>query len=172
MGNKRHALLIGINRYSGQLKKSLGRPLDGCVNDVQLLHRRLAERGFRPRILLDERATRQGITGAVEALIRDVGPGDEVVIHYSGHGSEVQAATAEGEDGWQRRFQTLVPHDSLRCNKSQVPVANKNAAANARSTVIGESPPWGGDHRCHRLRHLGLRRAHRRTPRTPSRPSR
>lgn len=79
------ALLVGINKYSGQ-------PLRGCVNDLDLQRYLLIHRfGFNPKdiyILTDEKATRQGILdGFEEYLIKQVKPGDVVVYHYSGHGS-------------------------------------------------------------------------------------
>ncbi|MGC1249189.1 MAG: caspase family protein [Spirulinaceae cyanobacterium] len=80
------ALLVGINKYQ------YAGPLEGCVNDVFMQQELLINRfGFNPKdihILLDEKATREGILGAFEEyLINQVKPGDIAVYHYSGHGS-------------------------------------------------------------------------------------
>ncbi|HAX75896.1 MAG TPA: peptidase C14 [Cyanobacteria bacterium UBA11372] len=81
------ALLVGINQYQS-------RPLEGCLNDVELQRNLLIHRfGFNPRdilVLPDAQATRQGILTAFEEhLIKQAKPGDVVVYHYSGHGSRI-----------------------------------------------------------------------------------
>lgn len=83
------ALLVGINKYSSS------KPLQGCVNDVELQRHLLIHRfGFNPKdiyTLTDEKATREGILQAFEEyLIKQTKPGDVVVYHYSGHGSRVR----------------------------------------------------------------------------------
>ncbi|MEM8637684.1 MAG: caspase family protein [Cyanobacteria bacterium P01_G01_bin.54] len=81
------ALLVGINDYADA-------PLGGCVNDVILQRQLLIHRfGFNPKdilLLTDGAATRQGLLDAFEThLIEQAKPGDVVVFHYSGHGSQV-----------------------------------------------------------------------------------
>ncbi|MCA1992525.1 MAG: caspase family protein [Coleofasciculus sp. S288] len=81
------ALLVGVNQYSSE-------PLYGCVNDVELQRHLLIHRfGFKKEDILtltDKQATRQGILEAFEDhLINQAKPGDVVVYHYSGHGSQV-----------------------------------------------------------------------------------
>ncbi|HBE17403.1 MAG TPA: peptidase C14 [Cyanobacteria bacterium UBA11149] len=81
------ALLVGINSYVKQ-------PLEGCINDLDLQQYLLIHRfGFNPKdiyILSDEKATRGGILTAFEEhLIKQAKPGDVVVYHYSGHGSQI-----------------------------------------------------------------------------------
>ncbi len=82
------ALLVGINKYRDF-------PLNGCITDVLLQKQLLIHRfGFNPNdilLLTDEQATRQGILTAFEEhLIKQAKPGDVVVFHFSGHGSQVQ----------------------------------------------------------------------------------
>ncbi len=82
------ALLVGINKYRDF-------PLNGCITDVLLQKQLLMHRfGFNPNdilLLTDEQATRQGILTAFEEhLIKQAKPGDVVVFHFSGHGSQVQ----------------------------------------------------------------------------------
>lgn len=83
------ALLVGINDYPTPIN-----PLRGCINDVLSQRELLVHRfGFNPSdilILKDAQATRKGILQAFEEhLIKQAKPGDVVVFHYSGHGSQV-----------------------------------------------------------------------------------
>ncbi|MDY6940898.1 MAG: caspase family protein [Cyanobacteriota bacterium] len=85
--SRKLALLVGVNTYTDL-------PLTGCVNDVALQYYLLVHRfGFAPediRVVTDAEATRQGILEAFEGhLIDRAKPGDVVVFHYSGHGSQV-----------------------------------------------------------------------------------
>jgi Caspase domain/Domain of unknown function (DUF4384) len=103
------ALLVGINKYENGIN-----PLNGCVNDVLLQKNLLIHRfGFNPndiKILIDEQATRQGILTAFEQhLINQAKPGDTVVFHFSGHGSQVADPDKDNPDGLNS---TLVPIDS------------------------------------------------------------
>lgn len=103
------ALLVGINKYPGNQMA-----LRGCVNDVLLQKHLLVYRfGFNPndiKILLDEQATRKGILTAFEQhLINQAKPGDTVVFHFSGHGSQIQDPDKDEPDGLNG---TLVPIDS------------------------------------------------------------
>jgi len=81
------ALLVGINQYETQ-------PLEGCLNDIELQRNLLIYRfGFNPKdiyVVADKDATRTGIlTAFEEVLIKQAKPGDVVVYHYSGHGSQI-----------------------------------------------------------------------------------
>ncbi len=109
---RKRALLVGINRYV-DLEYQWSR-LRGAVNDTRLQQELLIHRfGFEAnaiRILTDEEATRDNILQALEKhLIQWAKPGDVVVFHFSGHGSQV----AEQEEIFPaRRVSTLVPSDS------------------------------------------------------------
>ncbi|MGC1394353.1 MAG: caspase family protein [Coleofasciculaceae cyanobacterium] len=110
------ALLIGINTYP----KS---PLYGCVTDVNLQQQLLIHRfGFNPKDILmitDEQATRQGILDAFEEhLIKQAKPGDVVVYHFSGHGSQVRDTDCDMSDCLNSTF---VPVDSRLSNADRVP---------------------------------------------------
>ena len=80
------ALLVGINSYPRF-------PLQGCVNDVNDVATLLAgEYGFLPSavtLLTDAAATHSNIESALRTLIADSTPGDRVVFHYSGHGTQM-----------------------------------------------------------------------------------
>ena len=80
------ALLVGINEYPGT-------PLAGCITDVALQRELLITRfGFDESAIVtltDQQATRHNIeTTFLEHLSQQAQPGDLVVIHFSGYGSE------------------------------------------------------------------------------------
>ena len=102
------ALLVGINAYQDA-------PLRGCLIDVDMQRQLLINRfGFNPNDILtltDGQATRQGILTAFEEhLIKQAKPGDVVVFHFSGHGSQVVDPDKDFPDGLNSTF---VPVDRL-----------------------------------------------------------
>lgn len=104
------ALLVGINSYP-QTKRFTN--LEGCVNDVELQRQLLIHRfGFNPKDILaltDQQATREGILTAFnEHLVKQSKPGDVVVFHFSGHGSQVADPDKISPDGLNSTF---VPAD-------------------------------------------------------------
>jgi uncharacterized caspase-like protein len=82
------AVLIGVNKY-----RIPGADLRGCVNDVKNMERVLTKSyGFKSGdivTLLDYKATKTAIESAIRALIRGGKRGDVLLIHFSGHGSNV-----------------------------------------------------------------------------------
>jgi Caspase domain len=106
------ALLIGINSYPNFAPRG---QLTGCINDVEAMRRTLIDSFNFPESqvesLTDEQATREGILGAMKDLVQRVGPDDIVVVHYSGHGSQMTDVEGDEPDGLD---ETIVPHDSGR----------------------------------------------------------
>ncbi|MBD2203704.1 caspase family protein [Calothrix sp. FACHB-1219] len=103
------ALLVGINEYQNGIQ-----PLRGCTYDVELQKQLLIHRfGFSSQdivTLTDAQATRQNILTAFEQLlINQAKPGDIVVFHFSGHGSQVFDPDQDHESGLNS---TLVPVDA------------------------------------------------------------
>ena len=83
------ALLVGLNHYPDPENT-----LRGCINDVRqvsgLLHAHFGFAGDSPiRLLTDARATTAAVVSGLHWLIDDASPGDVLVFHYSGHGSQV-----------------------------------------------------------------------------------
>lgn len=103
------ALLVGINNYPVS-------PLKGCINDAYLQRELLIYRfGFNPNDILlitDEtniKPTRTEILQAFEEhLIKQAKPGDVVVYHFSGHGSQVFDPNSGASD---QLNSTFVPID-------------------------------------------------------------
>lgn len=103
----RRALLVGINNYPDPANK-----LEGCVNDVFMMSSVLQESGFDPediRVVLDERATTQGIMDRLHWLLDGVRDGDERVLFYSGHGAQIPGYDAKDEPD--HIDECLVPYD-------------------------------------------------------------
>jgi hypothetical protein len=100
------ALLIGVGAYPNLV----GADLRGPVNDVRLIAEVLIARGVDPAAITvlttDPSAlpsgvatglpTRDAILSALDALAATAGPGETVVVHYSGHGS--QAPDNDGDE--------------------------------------------------------------------------
>ncbi|HTO21134.1 MAG TPA: caspase family protein [Spirochaetia bacterium] len=104
----RKALLVGINDYPGTQND-----LQGCVNDTTNLYDVLVKYfGFAPAdivLLSNSRARRTAILDGLKSLVAGAGPGDSLVFHYSGHGSQVRDVDGdELEDG---KDEVLCPYD-------------------------------------------------------------
>ena len=98
---ERWALLIGINDYIAGGDKW---DLRGCENDVRLMQEILITKfGFQPdhiKVLLSDQATRSNIIAAIKTwLIDQARPSDTVVLHYSGHGSQIYDDNGDEKDG-------------------------------------------------------------------------
>lgn len=88
----RYALLIGIGRYADPAAPEL----PGVAADLEsATQMALAMQVPAPNIarLQDERATVEGIRGAMHDLESRMGEGDRVFIHFSGHGSRFEDPT-------------------------------------------------------------------------------
>lgn len=115
----RRALLVGIDRYPrlGPLEQ-----LRGARRDAEEMADLLRARfGFAPRdlqLLRDEEATRDATLRALDALVDDAGPGDLVVVFWSGHGSQLVEEPGECDGGAHLEpdglHETLVPFDGHR----------------------------------------------------------
>ena len=101
------AVLIGINRY-----RIPGADLRGCVNDVRNMQAVLNEYyGFAKSaitVLTDYSATNKAMQTAIGSLISGAKKGDILLLHYSGHGSNVPDDNGDEAD---RRDEILCPTD-------------------------------------------------------------
>ena len=101
------ALLVGINDYPGACND-----LMGCVKDVGNMQNLLATTfGFAAAditVITDRDATTLNILKGLKALVSNAVPGDLLVFHYSGHGSQV--ADTEGDET-DRLDEVLCPVD-------------------------------------------------------------
>ncbi|HSN20800.1 MAG TPA: caspase family protein [Usitatibacter sp.] len=103
----RRALLVGINAYPDPANR-----LEGCVNDVFLMSAVLQECGLAAediRVVLDERATTDGILERLHWLLDDVPANGERFLFYSGHGAQIPTYDIKGEVD--HLDECLVPYD-------------------------------------------------------------
>jgi len=105
----KRAVLVGINKY----KPELNADLKGCVNDVEAMRDLLIKFfGFSAediRVLCDDRATKAAILERLSWLIGEAVPGDVLVFHYSGHGSQVR--DRDGDELADNLDEILCPYD-------------------------------------------------------------
>jgi hypothetical protein len=106
------ALLVGIDKYA---RLAARYQLNGCVNDAELMAGILRDNFGFPEdnitLLRDEAAPRDAILAALDELVDRVDEDDVVVIHYSGHGSQMRDREGDEPDSFD---ETIVPHDSGR----------------------------------------------------------
>jgi metacaspase-1 len=85
---KKQALLVGINDYCNV------NDLQGCINDVtnvrSILKTFFGFTNGEIRVLTDSRATRKNILGRLEKMVYEAKPGDHLIFHFSGHGSQIR----------------------------------------------------------------------------------
>lgn len=122
---RRLALLVGINQYPEAVcdfaPPKGGTALNGCITDVELQRELLIHRfGASPADILtltDQAATRSSIESAFQAhLIDQARPGDVVIFHFSGLGSQVRlndGSNASVDRRSDARLTSLVPIDGL-----------------------------------------------------------
>ncbi len=117
-----HALLAGVDRYDpGRLATGIPiPPLSGAVHDVERMEafllaaplsvpveriRKLVSPAWAPDTappVPDDLPTCRNLVREIRGLAERAEPGDQVLIHYSGHGVRVPTALPElkGEAGW------------------------------------------------------------------------
>jgi uncharacterized caspase-like protein len=102
------ALLIGINRH----RTVHGADLRGCINDVMDVTQVLLDfYGFAENditVLRDFDATQARIKAGIQTLISNSTAGDVLLLHYSGHGSNVPDKNGDEADF---RDEILCPTD-------------------------------------------------------------
>lgn len=87
---KKRAFIVGIN-YVGT-----GHELRGCINDANNVKAYLETQGFTDiELMLEKDATTANILAGLKRLVDDAWPGDVLVFHYSGHGSQVPSTLEE-----------------------------------------------------------------------------
>ena len=103
------ALMVGVNDYMSERIPDLR----GCENDVNLMKTLLVQKFAFPekniRTVFSRDATKKRILAEMENwLIRQAKPGDVVVFHYSGHGSQIADDNGDEKDGID---ETICPTD-------------------------------------------------------------
>ncbi|WOK95351.1 metacaspase-1 [Canna indica] len=111
-GGRKKAVICGISY------RNTRHELKGCVNDAKCMKYLLLNRFHFPEsgiIMLTEeerdpykKPTKHNIRMALYWLVQGCQPGDSLVFHYSGHGSQQRDYTGEEADGYD---ETLCPLD-------------------------------------------------------------
>ena len=137
---KKYGLFVGINAYQDGIN-----PLKGCVNDATKMREAMISKfGFNAAdttLLTDAAATRAGILTNLNKYATLAGPGDILVMHYSGHGTLFPDKYSEEQDETkliymelpdkEGKMQVLYPRGTY--DSAMVPV-------DARQTTSGK--PW------------------------------
>ncbi|MFN2202510.1 MAG: CU044_2847 family protein [Caldilineaceae bacterium] len=123
-----YALLIGVDHYSDADGRDLFKPLSGCVRDVDQMEAYLNTHLERPPDYIvkltatdggreepeeppTSRPTYANIVGAFRTLTSIAQPGDQVYIHYSGHGGRAVTAYPDIKGSVTGYDESLVPSD-------------------------------------------------------------
>jgi hypothetical protein len=89
-------VLVGINNYANS-------PLRGCVNDADDVKNYLAlQQGILDSeivSLLDHDATKHAIIDALQQMIAGNEPGENMLFHFSGHGTQIVSGSTTEPDG-------------------------------------------------------------------------
>ena len=94
-----YGLVIGIDEYA------FVPDLAGAVNDARDIAEAIESRGGEVTLLLNRKATRQGILDAFDQIAGKVKSGDTVVLSYAGHGVQLPEALPGDEvDGLDETF--------------------------------------------------------------------
>ena len=81
-----HALVIGIDFYADERITNLANPVSDCKELVDLLCNRFTFDPANIKTLYNEQANRKQIREAFISCITDLGPEDNLLIFYAGHG--------------------------------------------------------------------------------------
>ncbi|WP_181711187.1 caspase family protein [Roseovarius sp. TE539] len=115
---KEYGLVVGVNEYRAFEAWSPDKPaglydLQGAVNDAERIARAMRRSGVDlpdRRLLLDDRATKQGFLDAWASLLREAAPGDTLIVTYAGHGGQEREVSAPMDEA-DGKDETLMFHD-------------------------------------------------------------
>ena len=101
-------LFIGIN-YAGTSNE-----LYGCINDINTINKTYQEvYGLKKEdtiILLEEQATKKNIMNAINWLVSNNKPDDQLLFHFSGHGSQINDVNG---DEYDFKDDLIIPFDYM-----------------------------------------------------------
>lgn len=106
--NQKRALIITIGKY----KAGSGWEDLSSNSDLILMQETFRNQGFLLSNILtisESNATKKGILAKIDELISLAQKGDKIVIHFSGHGQQLQDLNGDEKDGLD---EALVPYDA------------------------------------------------------------
>jgi len=140
MVNRVYALLVGVNDYGPDIE-----PLDGCRNDVDLMHdylrRQVDPAALAVAVLEDGAATRANIIGLFRSHLGQARSGDVALLQFCGHGARWASSAAFRDAFPDGRDEGLVCADSRRPGgydlaDKELAVLIGEVAANQAETVV------------------------------------
>jgi hypothetical protein len=129
------SLHVGVNRVDAASYGGWAGTLRGCERDARDLRDLCAGTGLDPALLLTEDATTEAVLEAVDAAARDLGPGDLLVLTYSGHGGRVADLGGDEPDAVD---ETWVLHDRQLLD-DELHARWARFAAGVRIVVVSDS---------------------------------
>jgi lysophospholipase L1-like esterase len=92
---KGYSLHVGLNLVSADHYEGWDGALNACVFDANDMAGLAASLGYDTKLLLDEKATREAVIGAIKATAARMKAGDIFLFSYSGHGGQVPDYSAD-----------------------------------------------------------------------------
>ena len=139
--NRVYALLVGINDYGPDIES-----LDGCLNDVDLLHdflrRQAAPDALAVEVLKNGDATRGNVIDRFRSHLGRAGNGDVALFQFCGHGARWASSAAFRGSFPDGRDEGLVCADSRRpggydlADKELAVLIGEVAAKRAETVVL------------------------------------
>jgi hypothetical protein len=111
--SSKHALLFAVASYP----ETSGWDTLSTINDITHLGKALRVQGFPDAnitTLINEQVTLEGIKNAFAALVSRVKPNDIVVVHFSSHGTQIEAENDNKIDGLD---ECVVPHNAVAADR-------------------------------------------------------
>lgn len=121
IGTKK-ALLFAINDYPGNQND-----LDGCLNDQRDVVNKLntSFEGFVIRRFEDAQATISRFVSELDDAIRLLVEGDILLIHYSGHGTQIPCRDSDEPDGYDEAiylYDGALSDDKINISLQRIPI--------------------------------------------------
>lgn len=105
-GATRHGLVIGLGEYKDRAWSKIHGD-----RDVPIVKEMLIKCGYTDIVtLINNQATKTGITSAFSQLAQRCKKGDMVYIHFSGHGQQITDVNGDEDDGWDEAW---IPYDAM-----------------------------------------------------------
>ena len=102
----KNALLIGCNYVGSDYE------LNGCINDVENIQKKLKEQyGFNNVLIMSDntakKPTKKNILDEIKNLLTNAKSGDKLFLAFSGHGTTVNDTSSDEKDGLDEMFVPL-----------------------------------------------------------------
>lgn len=95
--SKKKAILIGVGNYEYPESEGGWAKINSC-NDIDLLTGKLNKAGFAVTPVIDAAASLSGIKDSLDKVLKNCHTGDQVLIHFSGHGQQILSENSLNEE--------------------------------------------------------------------------